>query len=71
MVSSFERKNAVVAAVCDAKRRRVLDVVSQMSGVSERELRNIAETGDVSYYNEILLAGMLDEINPTKASRKK
>lgn len=56
-----ERKEAVVAAVRGAKKRRSLGILSQITGISEKELNNIAERGDVSYANEIALAGMLEE----------
>ena len=56
-----ERKEAVIDAVRGAKKRRSLGILSQITGISEKELNNIAERGDVSYANEIALASMLKD----------
>lgn len=56
-----ERKDAVVQAVRDAKKRRSLGILSQISGISESELKNIAQTGDVALANEITLGALLED----------
>jgi hypothetical protein len=55
-----ERREAIVQAVRDAKKRRSLAILSQISGISENELNNIALTGDMALANEIVLGGMLE-----------
>lgn len=48
-----ERKEAVVKAVRDAKKRRSLAILSHISGISESELKDIALIGDMALASEV------------------
>jgi hypothetical protein len=55
-----ERREAVIKAVRDAKKRHSLGILSQICGINESELNNIALTGDVALANEIVLGAILE-----------